>query len=206
MNYCPCCVRDLPPTSSGMHCVLSGVFSLFREFSWRIWGLFWKRLWVYEVDPLLCPTCGGRMRIIAFIEEPKVIDKIIRHLKLIFATERPPPPRIVQQELLMAAEEREEYCWGPLLLHFGDLRVESILNSMVCRLRLICFAFLVFDLIVLGVILLFLDISRWKLQKMAKNPWLAKKGNTYKSPTCTSTPFPPNSVFFPCFPRFIGRT
>ncbi len=33
---------------------------------------------VYETDPLLCPRCGGEMRIIAFIEDRKVIDRIIR--------------------------------------------------------------------------------------------------------------------------------
>jgi hypothetical protein len=64
---------------------------------------------VYEVDPLLCPTCGGQMKIISFIEDPKSIDKIIAHLKLTFQAERPPPSQIVQQELLVAAEEREEY-------------------------------------------------------------------------------------------------
>ena len=64
---------------------------------------------VYEVDPLHCPTCGGQMRIISFIEEPKTIDRIIHHLKLTFETERPPPPRCIQQELLMAAEESGEY-------------------------------------------------------------------------------------------------
>jgi hypothetical protein len=64
---------------------------------------------VYEADPLLCPTCGGQMSIIASIEDHKVIDKIIDHLKLTFMAERPPPPQIVQQELLIAAEERGEY-------------------------------------------------------------------------------------------------
>ena len=64
---------------------------------------------VYEVDPLLCPSCGGQMRIISFIEEPKTIDRIIRHLELTFEAERPPPPHNVRHELLMAAEEREEY-------------------------------------------------------------------------------------------------
>ena len=49
------------------------------------------------------------MKIIAFIKDPKVIDRIIRHLKLSFQAERPPPPRNVQQELLMAAEESGEY-------------------------------------------------------------------------------------------------
>jgi hypothetical protein len=49
------------------------------------------------------------MRVISFIEEPKVIDRIIGHLELTFEAERPPPSQIVQQELLMAADERKEY-------------------------------------------------------------------------------------------------
>ena len=49
------------------------------------------------------------MRIISFIEQPKIIDRIIGHLKLTFEDERPLPPHNVQQELLMAAEERREY-------------------------------------------------------------------------------------------------
>ena len=64
---------------------------------------------VYEVDPLRCPTCGGQMRIISFIEQPKIIDRIIAHLELTFEAERPPPPRVLQQELLIAAEESGEY-------------------------------------------------------------------------------------------------
>ena len=36
---------------------------------------------VYEVDPLKCPTCGGTMKIISFIErnQSDVIEKILRH-------------------------------------------------------------------------------------------------------------------------------
>ncbi len=64
---------------------------------------------VYEIDPLLCPSCGGKMSIISFIEEPKTIDRIIRHFELTFEAERPPPSRVVQQDLLMAAEEKGEY-------------------------------------------------------------------------------------------------
>jgi hypothetical protein len=64
---------------------------------------------VYEVDPLICPSCGGRMRIISFINEPKTIDRIIRYLELTFEAERPPPLHNVQQKLLMAAEERKDY-------------------------------------------------------------------------------------------------
>jgi len=33
------------------------------------------------------------MRIVSFIEDYKVIDKIINHLKLTFKAERPPPPK-----------------------------------------------------------------------------------------------------------------
>jgi len=54
----------------------------------------------------ICPKCGGTMRIVSFIEDHKVIDKIINHLKLTFKAERPPPP---QAQLSMAAEDRVEY-------------------------------------------------------------------------------------------------
>ncbi len=64
---------------------------------------------VYEVDPLLYPQCGGEMKVISFIEDHKVIDRIIGHLKLTFHAERPPPPQVIQHELLMAAEDRGEY-------------------------------------------------------------------------------------------------
>ena len=64
---------------------------------------------VFEVNPLICPQCGGEMKVISFIEDHKVIDRIIRHLKLAFHAERPPPLKFVQQELLMTAEERDEY-------------------------------------------------------------------------------------------------
>lgn len=35
---------------------------------------------IYEVDPLVCPKCGGTMRVISLILEPKVIDKSLMHL------------------------------------------------------------------------------------------------------------------------------
>ena len=45
----------------------------------RSWAKLIKR--VYEVDPLVCPSCGGEMKVIAFITEHEVVDKILRHLK-----------------------------------------------------------------------------------------------------------------------------
>jgi len=44
----------------------------------RRWAEMIKR--VYEVDPLVCPRCHGEMRIIAFIVDEAVIDKILSHL------------------------------------------------------------------------------------------------------------------------------
>ena len=48
-------------------------------------------------------------KIFQLLENPAIIDRIIRHLKLSFQAERPPPSHVVHQELLMAAEEMEEY-------------------------------------------------------------------------------------------------
>ena len=59
---------------------------------------------VYEVNPLTCPKCQGEMRIIAFISDYAVVDRIINHLKLTFAADKPPPPHLAYQELLMDAE------------------------------------------------------------------------------------------------------
>ncbi len=48
----------------------------------RTWAMLIKR--VYEVDPLACPECGGRMKVISFIEPPQeaVIERILRHCGL----------------------------------------------------------------------------------------------------------------------------
>ena len=61
---------------------------------------------VYEIDPLICRKCGETMRIVSFIEDHKVIDKIIKHLNLTFKAARPQPP---QAQLSIAAEELPEY-------------------------------------------------------------------------------------------------
>jgi hypothetical protein len=49
------------------------------------------------------------MRIIAFLTDYAVVDRIIGHLKLTFVAERPPPPHMVYQELFIAAESSAEY-------------------------------------------------------------------------------------------------
>jgi hypothetical protein len=64
---------------------------------------------VYEVDPMACPRCGGRMKIIFFLTHYAVVDRIIDHLKLTFVAERHPPPHLAYQESLVAAETSGMY-------------------------------------------------------------------------------------------------
>ena len=37
---------------------------------------------VWHTDPLICPHCQHKMRVIAVIDQPAVIEKILRHLGL----------------------------------------------------------------------------------------------------------------------------
>jgi hypothetical protein len=64
---------------------------------------------VYEIDPMLCPKCGGLMKVAAFIMDYQAVDRIINHLKLRFVAEKPPPNHVFEQVALMAAEEQAEY-------------------------------------------------------------------------------------------------
>ena len=42
----------------------------------------WARLIrkIYEADPLVCPRCKGPMRVIALIDDPAVVRRILEHL------------------------------------------------------------------------------------------------------------------------------
>ena len=50
----------------------------------------WARLLskVYEIDPFICPRCGSEMMVIAIIQKPQEIERILRHL----AKQGRPPP------------------------------------------------------------------------------------------------------------------
>jgi hypothetical protein len=43
------------------------------------WARMLRKL--LEVDPMLCPRCGGELRVIAFIDDPDVVDRIVRHIE-----------------------------------------------------------------------------------------------------------------------------
>jgi len=51
------------------------------------WARLLKR--VFDIDIERCPACGGNLKIIAAIEEPAVIERILTHLGL----SAQPPPR-----------------------------------------------------------------------------------------------------------------
>jgi len=53
----------------------------------------WARLIqkIYEIDPLTCPKCSSEMRVIAVIDDKKIIKKILKHLDLWDVKSRPPP-------------------------------------------------------------------------------------------------------------------
>jgi hypothetical protein len=55
----------------------------------RRWANLIRR--VYEVDPLVCPRCGAEMRVIAFITEPRVIRRILDHIRKRDTASRSPP-------------------------------------------------------------------------------------------------------------------
>jgi len=64
----------------------------------KYWASLIKK--IYEVDPLICPKCGGQMIFIAFIEDYKVIRKILDYLGIYeFERDRPPPRELTVAEV-----------------------------------------------------------------------------------------------------------
>jgi hypothetical protein len=54
-------------------------------------GYLWAELMrrTFGLDVLACPQCGGRLRLLALLEHPLIVERILRHLGL--PTERPEP-------------------------------------------------------------------------------------------------------------------
>ncbi len=66
------------------------------------WAKYIKK--IYEVDPLTCPKCQGKMYFVSFIEDSSVIYKILKHLDLLGKdpenTKSRDPPEIQQTSLV----------------------------------------------------------------------------------------------------------
>ena len=78
----------------------------------------WRRLIakIWEADPLTCPDCGAEMRILAFIEEDRVIGRILRHLGLLPDASRGPPLQEPVYEPIyndLPAVEEEDVVYQP---------------------------------------------------------------------------------------------
>jgi hypothetical protein len=63
------------------------------------WAQLLKR--VFDIDIEKCSHCGGQLKLIAAIEEPAVIERILTHLGL--AAQPPPRAPAVRMELFEAA-------------------------------------------------------------------------------------------------------
>ena len=63
------------------------------------WAQLLKR--VFDIDIEHCPHCGGQLKLIAAIEEPAVIQRILTHLGL--AAQPPPRAAAVRVDLFEAA-------------------------------------------------------------------------------------------------------
>jgi hypothetical protein len=62
----------------GYHLLSSGEEEVDIDARKRAWARLLAK--VYEVDPLVCPKCGADMKVIAVIEDPDELKRILRHL------------------------------------------------------------------------------------------------------------------------------
>ena len=84
--------------------------------AWRSWARLIRR--VYVMDPLVCPRCGGTMKVLTVIERPANIRQILDHwgLPSEAANLRAPPDPPGGQ----AADPPREWSYEPL---FDDLPI-----------------------------------------------------------------------------------
>ncbi len=76
----------------------------------------WARLIqkIYQVDPLLCPKCQGPMKIMGFIENDEIIEKILRHLGLWETRSHDPPKSSDQQPTNLKGELTYDIAYSQL--------------------------------------------------------------------------------------------
>ena len=71
---------------------------------------------VYEVDPLECPKCKGPMQVIALIDDPAVVRRILKHLNLWSPAKRfipaRGPPHVAPE--CAAGEPSNEHTYHPV--------------------------------------------------------------------------------------------
>jgi hypothetical protein len=95
---------------------------------------------IFKILPLISPQCEGKIKLITFIEDHKVIEKVLHHLKLTFVAERLLQYQFTQLHLKMASGERGAY----FLKNPGSLIVD--LGYRLCPIEDRLGVFLVFSL------------------------------------------------------------
>jgi len=70
---------------------------------------------VYEVDPLSCPQCGGRMKVVSFIEppQPDVIEALLTHCGLWQSRSARAPPEVDELVLELDAAYSDSSIGSP---------------------------------------------------------------------------------------------
>lgn len=80
--------KDPDARGAGALPVCDGARAACQPRYWA-WAALMRR--AFEIDVLACPRCGGRLRLIATVEDPGVIRKILAHLGLTRSAESPGP-------------------------------------------------------------------------------------------------------------------
>ena len=82
-------IGNSSPEASGSSLLIISASNLSRKKFKKNWARLIQK--VYNVDPLKCPKCNGKMRIISFIEDEAVIKKILSHLNFWLPLYHDPP-------------------------------------------------------------------------------------------------------------------
>ena len=70
------------------------------------WAELMRRTFGFDV--LACPRCGGRLRLVALIEEASVVERILRHLGLPTQAPEPRPARAPPRRLETVKDESRD--------------------------------------------------------------------------------------------------
>ncbi len=70
------------------------------------WAELMRR--TFELDVLVCPRCGGRLRLVALIEQAAVVQQILRHLGLPTAVPETRPARAPPQRLETLEDQSQD--------------------------------------------------------------------------------------------------
>src|SRR5215831_18598587 len=93
------------------------------------WARLLKR--VFDIDVKRCPNCGGALKIIAAIEDPPVIDKILSHLGL--PSRAPPRAPARRVDLFQTIRQPKIACQrkptAPLALNSSERRQRHLLRT-----------------------------------------------------------------------------